>query len=83
MIGLYEYNTFPDDVKANMVWDKGTYLTMRTEGIYKINLHSLSNFFVEVWYEPTENKISQFRTFKSKNALEPYYNYIDLNQLLN
>ncbi|RZK27150.1 MAG: hypothetical protein EOO43_00520 [Flavobacterium sp.] len=82
MIGLYEYNALTHDDKGSMLWANGTYLTMRQEGHYKINLYSLSNFFVEAWYDPDLNKINEFKTFKSRHALEPYYDFIDLSQLL-
>ena len=83
MLGLYEYNALPEVDKANICWNEGTYLTLRTEGQYKINLYSLYNFFVEMWYDPVENKITKLRTFSSRHQLGDYLDNLDIEKLIN
>lgn len=78
-MGLYEFNILPDSEKADIVWEHGAFLTNRVEGRFGINLYSLSDFYVEVWYSTPNNKIEEIRTFKSIEPLEPYLGEIDLD----
>ena len=68
---LYEFNTLADDEKANAVW-QGSFLADREEDGLKIQLYAVDNFFVELFYDATENKITAFRSFNSKRLLAPY-----------
>lgn len=83
MIKLYIYNALPDEEKAEILWRQGTYLTTRSQDHFRINLHSLSNFFLEEWYDIVQNEIVRFRTFRSKSQLEVYLYDVDLVKLIN
>ena len=39
---------------------------------YLINLYSLYDFFVEVWYFPAENKIEKIEVMESEKTLDLY-----------
>ena len=78
-MGIYEYNLLDTDSQATVLWDKGVFMMNRFEAEYSINLYSLYDFYVEVWYESEENAIHKFRTFKNPGPLEPYLDRIDLN----
>lgn len=78
-MGLYEFNQLDLDAKATTLWEHGQFLMLRIEGEFAINLYSLYDFYVEVWYQKNENRIERFRTFQSINALWPYLDQIDLN----
>ena len=43
-----------------------------------INLYSLNDFYVELWYDQLSNKIIKIRSFKSTNPLDPYLDDIRL-----
>jgi len=45
------------NAKGEWVFQEGKYIGMREYYNHSINLYSLYDFFVEVWYSPTENKI--------------------------
>ena len=80
-LGIYEYNIMPLNEQADYLWDNGTFLANRVKGTMKIQLHSLSNFYVEVFYKSKENKIIELKPFKAVRCLEPYLDQIDVNQL--
>ncbi|MFH1118712.1 MAG: hypothetical protein V1775_02735 [Bacteroidota bacterium] len=78
---LYEFNSLVEDKKATILLDQGVYLMNRIEGSYIINLHSLFDLYVEVWYDYENNRIVKFRTFKSLKELKPYLDRIQFNSI--
>ncbi len=50
-ISLYELNALSDNEKAQVVLEHGTHLKISEEDGYIINLYSLSDFYVEIWYD--------------------------------
>ena len=78
MITIYEFNALDESGKANAVWT-GLFLDDREENGLKVQLYSLSNFYVEVFYDQRVNKILRFRAFKSYDLLTPYLTHIKFN----
>lgn len=78
MISLYDFNLMDDDGKAALVWT-GSFLGDREENGLRVQLYSIDNFYVEVFYDGTANKILRFRAFKSTNQLTPYLAHIKFN----
>ena len=78
-IGLYEFNVLTEDQKAQMVWDFGTFITNKADGKKAVTLYSLSNFYVEIWYNQTENQINNIRSFSSIKQLSPYLDDMDVD----
>lgn len=78
-ISLYEFNRLDIDSKYSLVWEHGVFLMNRYEGNFKINLYSLFDFFIEIWYQSEMSSIEKIRTFKSLEALEPYLEKIKLD----
>ena len=81
-MGIYDYELLKENKKADMLWEKGTFLSSRAEGKMKYNLYALWSFYVEVFYDPEKNKMTKFRTFKSITPLEPYLDQVALDDLL-
>lgn len=77
-ITLYEFNILPDNEKADTVWENGVFLLNRVVEGNAINLYSLNDFYVEIWYDQPNNKIIKIRSFKSTNPLDPYLDDISL-----
>ena len=71
MITFNEFNTLSEDDKAEEVW-RGTFLADRKDGDILVQLVSLHTFYVEIYYEPLENRILRFRAFNSLQLLEPF-----------
>ena len=78
-IGLYEFNVLPEDKKAQMVWNHGTFLTNKADDSKAVTLYSLFSFYVEIWYDRKNNKITQIRSFNSVKQLSPYLDDMDVD----
>ena len=78
MLSLYDFNALNDNEKAEAVWH-GTFLADRQDGELTIQLYSLTNFYVEVFYDPKANRITGFRSFNTKSLLVPYLSQIRLD----
>lgn len=68
---LLEFNLLDDNLKARYTWT-GVFLADRKDGEIKVQLYSLNNFYVEVFYDPIENKITGFNAFSTISLLVPY-----------
>lgn len=74
---LYEFNALPEDKKAEATWN-GTFLMHRENEDIRYALYSVDTFFVEVTYNSIKNKITRFKSFKTKRLLEEYLKSIKL-----
>ncbi|WP_457127358.1 hypothetical protein [Mucilaginibacter sp. HD30] len=75
MFTLYDFNGLTEEKKAEAVW-QGSFLADRQENDLTVQLYSVSGFYVEVYYDPNENKIMRFRSFQTKDLLVPYLAHI-------
>lgn len=81
-IGIYEFNQLDDNSKYELLLKEGVFLTnYKTPNVGR-NLHRLSDFYVEVVYDSTDNQISKLKAFKSERLLEPYLDGIEISELL-
>ncbi len=71
MLTLYDFNGLDDNGKAKAVW-AGTFLADRFTAEYTVQLYSVGNFYVELFYNAAENKIDHFKAFTTKSLLAPY-----------
>jgi hypothetical protein len=68
---LPDFNALPENEKADAVW-QGRFLADREEDGFRVQLYSLPAFYVEVFYDALDNKITEFRAFSNKQFLAPY-----------
>jgi hypothetical protein len=68
---LLEFNRLSTTEKGEAVW-RGTFLADREADGLKIQLYSLEGFYAEVFYDPIANRITEFRSFTSRQQLVPY-----------
>jgi hypothetical protein len=78
----YAFNCLPREERAELVWQHGRFLAIRSEFGCSVVLYHLYGFFAEVWYSPEDNQIALVHGFGSKQLLEPYLEVIDLEGLL-
>lgn len=68
---LYHFLGLDVNQQAQYVW-QGKYVDMRSEGDYRILLYNLGDFYAEVFYDSSLNKISHIKGFKAISNLAPY-----------
>jgi hypothetical protein len=78
---IYQFIELSTEEQVSNVW-RGTFIANRNYKGFNVVLYSIDNFFVEVFYNQTENAITQIRPFRSQTRLMPYINSIDLTQLI-
>jgi hypothetical protein len=72
MLTLYDFNGMDEHGQAEAVFNEGVYVDDRDDNGLKVQLYRLAAFYVEVSYDPKENKITGYRSFKSPALLAPY-----------
>jgi hypothetical protein len=72
MVTFYDFNGMDENAQAEAVFTAGIYVDDRDEDGLKVQLYRLDSFYVEVFYDPKENKITRYRSFKSPGQLAPY-----------
>jgi hypothetical protein len=80
---LYEFRMLEQDQHANAVWD-GVFIDSRPDGEGSVALYDLGGFYVEVFYDNVNNKITVIKAFKTTKMLAPYldsFNSEDLDEL--
>jgi hypothetical protein len=66
------FNLQTKEEKAVYTWEYGIYLASRMEGNQAINLYSVDDFFVEVWYTPERKLVQKVASFSTYACFDPY-----------
>jgi len=69
------FNKLGSTEKLNLTYFEGVFLSERNVFEYIIEIYSLSNFFIEIWYGGLGDKDKPFvkiKSFRSIKFLEPY-----------
>jgi hypothetical protein len=77
-MNLYEFIRLSEEEQYNTTWDLGVIVDQFiTDGIVT-NLYAINEFFVEVYYDQSNNKILYKKHFKHGELLDKYLNRINL-----
>jgi hypothetical protein len=77
----YEFKSLDLNEQAVALLE-GIYLEIRFEGEHTVQLYSLNDFYVEVYYSPKGNRIIKLVSFRSTKLLDPFLSYIKIGGLL-
>ena len=69
---LYEFNALNEKEQGEAIFTEGIFIDDRTASSVKVQLHRLSNFYVEVYYDAGANAIIRYRSFSRLGQLAPY-----------
>lgn len=58
--------------RGEILFKQGEYIAAREYYNHRINLYSLYDFFVEAWYFPPDNKITDIKVIIDDKGLDPY-----------
>lgn len=69
---LYQYKQLTDDEQYRILWNEGVLIDACIDGEVRKLLYAIHNFYVELWYHCTTNKILWKLSFKQGLLLEKY-----------
>jgi len=72
------FNLQTKEEKAVYTWEFGTFLVSRMYDSHAINLYSVDDFFVEVWYTPEKKMVHNVESYSSIECFEPYLEEISI-----
>lgn len=67
--------------QIELLFDQGRLLMARIFVFYNIRLFTIGDFFVEVWYRQTTNKIDRIVVLGMDSVIDLYENQIKLSDL--
>ncbi|PIF61149.1 hypothetical protein [Flavobacterium sp. 11] len=76
---LYEFCRLTEVEQYNAVWNIGRLIDQCFEESVVINLYAINEFFVEVYYDVSSNKILYKKHFKQGELLDKYLNKNKIN----
>ena len=78
---IFDFNTMTYEKKCDFVSLFGTHLISKKFESNTVHLYQLGSFFVEMWYDRDEKKLSGINAMKSIGTLEMYLDEISLQDL--
>ncbi|MDQ3845601.1 MAG: hypothetical protein M3342_16570 [Bacteroidota bacterium] len=78
---LYEFNLLDGNGQADTLWEYGVHLCNRKLGKQYVALYQIDAFYVEVYYNQKQKRITKHRSFQSTEALKPYFHLIRITDL--
>ena len=82
-MNISEFDKLSFDKKSDKLFTLGNYCGVRAYYNYKINLYSLYDFFVEVYYSPLNNEIEKIESVKDDKILDRFIDsMLDINNQL-
>ncbi len=76
-----QFMALPAPRRASLVLIKGKELMFRVYMFYTVKLFHLSDFFVEIWYSQTSNKIDKVMVVDLDDVIHLYEKNIDISDL--
>jgi hypothetical protein len=76
------FNTLNFDEKAWHVWHHATFMIVRQNKRYRVNLYYMNGYYIQLWYHVKLNRIDKIAATPSKAVLNPYLEHIHLDDLL-
>ena len=80
MFSCEDYKLLDDCLQAQLLWIDGIFLMARKTEKLKAELFSLYGFYVEIFFDE-EDEPFFIKAFEDANALQPYLNLINVDEL--
>lgn len=77
-MNLYDFIRLSEEEQYNTTWDIGVLVDQFIKDGIAINLYAVNEFFVEIYYDQSKNKILYKKHFKQGELLDKYLNRINL-----
>ena len=79
---VIKFNTLDFDEQAWHVWHHATFLIVRQNKCYRVNLYFLNDYYIQLWYHVKKNRIEKIAATPSKKVIDPYLNLIEVSNLM-
>jgi hypothetical protein len=79
---LKEFKAFTKHKQYRIILHSGVFLCQRTLSSMKAQLFQVGNFYLEAFYRLPSGEMSFMKIYENTDALEPYLQSIDLQDLL-
>jgi hypothetical protein len=77
---LYQFNLLNKEQQSNYIRN-GVFLVARENGIFKILLFQVFDFYVEAFYSKEPNELKRIRPLTRKIIHERYFGFVDRSVL--
>ena len=77
---IKDFKTLPIPEQWYELWEYGSFLSTIQTDQCNFSLYALHNFYVEVYSDPTTNKILANFPFKNTEGLEKYIMHIEVKE---
>lgn len=77
-----KFNSLCFDEKAWHVWHSATFLIVRQNSQYRVNLYYLNGYYIQLWYNVHRNRIDKIAATRSDRVVEPYLKLIEVKGIL-
>ncbi len=81
MLTKDQFDAMPLIVRVQKIFESGVEIMSRTDKLHDIKLYAFSDFFVEIWYQQTINRIEKVVTQDLDEVIQLYENQIDIHEL--
>lgn len=76
-----EFMSLPKPERVHRVLTQGREIMQRVYIYYSIKLYLYADFYIEIWYLPSSNKIDKIRIIDTDDVLHLYEKKIDISDL--
>jgi hypothetical protein len=75
-----DFENLPIDLRAQIVWTRGKFVDHIIYYNQKVNLYSIDEFFIEIFYDGEKNEISRI-SLVTDQGITKYISNINLDSL--
>lgn len=76
-----QFNALSFDEKAWHVWHHATFMIVRQNKQYRVNLYFMNGYYIQLWYHVKRNRIDKIAATYSTRVMDPYLKLIELKEL--
>jgi len=79
---VIKFNALDFDEQAWHVWHHATFLIVRQNKSYRVNLYHLNDYYIQLWYHVKKNRIEKIAATYSGRVIDPYLKHIEINKMM-
>ncbi len=76
-----QFNALSFDEKAWHVWHHATFMIVRQNKQYRVNLYHMNGYYIQLWYHVKRNRIDKIAATYSTRVMDPYLKMIEIKEL--